>query len=1080
MAVLLIPPYLQFFDANGDPLSLGKVYTYAAGTTAPKATFTDSTSDFQAANPVILDSAGRTTMWGSGSYKFAVYDANDNLIETTDNYATYTTIEASSESYFQAFSGNGSQTAFTLSSDLGTDENAIMVFVSDGLEQCVTNGTFASDTGWTKGAGWTIAAGVATATGAISTALSQTSAVTLIEGQSYNLIYTVTRSAGGVIPSIGGTNGTERTSAGTFRETIIAGSTQVIAFTGNGFTGTVDTITITPSDFKGYDIQAPTSYTLSGTTLTFGSAPPSGTGNIYVFAPSALVAAASASADAADASATIATNAATTATTQAGIATTQATTATTQAGIATTQANLAIAAASAALLSSGIVSVAQYTAGGTADDTTLFQAAIDAAVAAGKMLFVPPATYTVSTITVSGNLLMYGVPDSTIIKQKDSTTGDMITSTGTGCKVFARDMIMDGNQANQSAQSANSILRSTADGGTGTDVVVLGVENVEFRNRAFAAVRMDGDNATGTREIFYLNDCRFYDGAESVENVGTDYIPRDIALGDSVEVYIDGTDHDSATAPTIAGCALVIGQTQSASIRYTEGFARNMRIRRRGANVSQGLGSIDAYIWAKNFHFENINLIDSLWCPLKWKCNGSSLHFRNIIIDGVPTDISPVNGNQSTTNDVGDGIFVDGLHIRNASYAANYLVVIEGKSATASAYSKNVHVRNVTFDSCTGSGVVIYNTFDPIIENVTFNGGVIAASFQICDGTGIMRNITQVGGSSAAAYIDNNAATFDYLLENVVARGNTHTSQPVYASGRNGVIRDVVTDGSKGVVQWGAHTRLHIAGCVGTNLDTAAVGFLSNGTVTDLTVQNCYVPTSVVTPLTAGTYTNLHASGNSFAVPANAQFRAGTATLATALSAANGGTGLTALGTGVATFLGTPSSANLASAVTDETGSGLLVFATSPTITTPRIVGVTNGSDATAGDVGEFLSVTVLAGAAVSLSSTVTANITSLSLGAGDFDVTGNCVWQGTASTSWTQIDGQINSSSAAFASFPASGAAMRHSTAALVSSGPFAHSLGQRRFSSSGAQTAYLNASATFSVSTASAYGFLGARRRR
>lgn len=48
-------------------------------------------------------------------------------------------------------------------------------------------------------------------------------------------------------------------------------------------------------------------------------------------------------------------------------------------------------------------------------------------------------------------------------------------------------------------------------------------------------------------------------------------------------------------------------------------------------------------------------------------------------------------------------------------------------------------------------------------------------------------------------------------------------------------------------------------------------------------------------------------------------------------------TGVSGLGAGVATFLGTPSSANLATAVTDETGSGSLVFGTSPTITTPVI-----------------------------------------------------------------------------------------------------------------------------------------------
>ena len=51
------------------------------------------------------------------------------------------------------------------------------------------------------------------------------------------------------------------------------------------------------------------------------------------------------------------------------------------------------------------------------------------------------------------------------------------------------------------------------------------------------------------------------------------------------------------------------------------------------------------------------------------------------------------------------------------------------------------------------------------------------------------------------------------------------------------------------------------------------------------------------------------------------------------LPVANGGTGITSFGTGVATWLGTPSSANLAAAVTDETGSGALVFATTPVVT---------------------------------------------------------------------------------------------------------------------------------------------------
>jgi len=52
-------------------------------------------------------------------------------------------------------------------------------------------------------------------------------------------------------------------------------------------------------------------------------------------------------------------------------------------------------------------------------------------------------------------------------------------------------------------------------------------------------------------------------------------------------------------------------------------------------------------------------------------------------------------------------------------------------------------------------------------------------------------------------------------------------------------------------------------------------------------------------------------------------------------------TGVSGLGSGIATVLATPSSANLASAITDETGSGSLVFGTSPTLTTPAISGGT-------------------------------------------------------------------------------------------------------------------------------------------
>jgi len=61
------------------------------------------------------------------------------------------------------------------------------------------------------------------------------------------------------------------------------------------------------------------------------------------------------------------------------------------------------------------------------------------------------------------------------------------------------------------------------------------------------------------------------------------------------------------------------------------------------------------------------------------------------------------------------------------------------------------------------------------------------------------------------------------------------------------------------------------------------------------------------------------------------------------LPVANGGTGITSFGTGVATFLSAPSSSNLRSALTDETGTGSAVFATSPTLVTPLLGTPTSG-----------------------------------------------------------------------------------------------------------------------------------------
>ena len=87
MAVLAPFVFWQLLDNNGDPLSGGKVYSYEAGTTTPKDTFTDPSEDTANANPVILDSAGRADIWlEEGPYKFILTDSDDAEIKTVDGF----------------------------------------------------------------------------------------------------------------------------------------------------------------------------------------------------------------------------------------------------------------------------------------------------------------------------------------------------------------------------------------------------------------------------------------------------------------------------------------------------------------------------------------------------------------------------------------------------------------------------------------------------------------------------------------------------------------------------------------------------------------------------------------------------------------------------------------------------------------------------------------------------------------------------------------------------------------------------------------------------------------------------------
>jgi hypothetical protein len=264
--------------------------------------------------------------------------------------------------------------------------------------------------------------------------------------------------------------------------------------------------------------------------------------------------------------------------------------------------------------------------------------------------------------------------------------------------------------------------------------------------------------------------------------------------------------------------------------------------------------------------------------------SNTQIQFNNAGAFGGDAAFTFTNGGSTATMSLGVASTTSGVAKLYNSSSANAVTIASGNNASA-----------WTFTLPTSAGTNNYALLTDGSGNTSW-GAVATGTIS----TGTIGQITYYSGTNTLSGTTTGTGVLTALGNNVGSAGAF-----------------VVNGGALGTPSSGTLTS-----CTGLPISTGVSG-LGTGVATALAVNTGSTGAVVLFDGALGTPSS------------------GTLTNATGLPIS---TGVSGLGTGVATFLATPSSANLASAVTDETGSGSLVFATSPTLVTPLLGTPTSGT----------------------------------------------------------------------------------------------------------------------------------------